>query len=407
MELINPLMAFIIALAAFAILLYKRIGLGTSLSAVALLLGLLAVGPAKTLQVLLETLGDYDALTVIFASFAIMLLSQIYKETNLINVLTNSISGLIRNSKVILGLIPAVIGLMPVAGGALMSAPMVDEEAKKLKLDRVKKTYVNLWFRHTIFPVYPVSSLLILTATLTGTSMFSVIYRQIPVVISMIIVGYFVGLWKAKSLRNAENKTLWTISRSEYLAKFIFSFSPILLIIVLVAAFGINVAISAFIGVFFLIVTSKLKTEKLTKILKNWSIYEVTLAAFGAFLFRNTVKSSGLSEIISRALIQGNFNEVFLLIFLPLVLAFLMGSPSGGIAISVPILSEILDFTARSTSLLYMSAYLGYLGAPTHLCLAFTAEYFKSSLSELYKYLIPSLILSMISALLVYLLVPT
>jgi len=41
---------------------------------------------------------------------------------------------------------------MPVAGGALMSAPMVEKEAKKLKLSRVKKTYVNLWFRHTIFP---------------------------------------------------------------------------------------------------------------------------------------------------------------------------------------------------------------------------------------------------------------
>jgi len=88
-------------------------------------------------------------------------------------------------------------------------------------------------------------------------------------------------------------------------------------------------------------------------------------------------------------LVQGNFNEAFLLIFLPLILAFLMGSPSGGIILSVPILSGILYFTAKSASLLYMSAYLGYLGAPTHLCLAFTVEYFKSSLSGLYEYLVP------------------
>ena len=405
MELINPIIAFIIALATFAILLYKHVGIGSSLSLAALLLGLLATGPAQTLQALLETLRDYDALTVIFASFAIMLLSQIYKETSLINVLTNSISRLIRNSKVILGLIPAVIGLMPVAGGALMSAPMVDKEAEKLKLNRVKKTYVNLWFRHTIFPIYPVSSLLILTATLTHTSMFSIIYRQIPVVIGMIVIGYLIGLWKAKPTKDKE-ETLRTISRRDDLTKFLFSFSPMLFIIILVAAFEVNVAISAFVGVFFLILISKPKNETLTKIFKKWSVYEVTLAAFGAFFFRNTIKSSGLSEIISGMLFQGNFDEALLLIFLPMVLAFLIGSPSGGIAISVPILSEILDFTAKSTSLLFMSAYLGYLGAPTHLCLAFTAEYFKSSLSEIYKYLVPSLILSMILTFFVYLFIP-
>jgi len=110
--------------------------------------------------------------------------------------------------------------------------------------------------------------------------------------------------------------------------------------------------------------------------------------------------------MISGALIQGNFDETLLIIFLPLVLAFLMGSPSGGISISTPILSEILNFTAKSASLLYMSAYLGYLGAPTHLCLVFTAEYFKSSLNEVYKYLVPSLILSMILAFFVYLFLP-
>jgi len=405
MEPINPLIAFIASLIILAIMFYKRIGLGVSLSTAALFLGLLTIGPTQTLQALLKTLENYDALTVIFASFAIMLLSQIYRETGLISILTDSISRLIGNSKIILGLIPAIIGLMPVAGGALMSAPMVEEEARKLKLSRVKKTYVNLWFRHTIFPIYPVSTLLILTATLTNTSMFSIIYRQIPVVLGMIVIGYLIGLWKAKPAKK-EDKVSSKMDRRKCLMKFLFSFSPILFIIALVAAFGVNFAISAFAGVFFLILISKQKTDVLAKIFRNWSVYEVTLAAFGAFFFKGTIESSGLSEIISRTLVQGNFDEAFLLIFLPLILAFLMGSPSGGIILSVSILSGILYFTAKSASLLYMSAYLGYLGAPTHLCLAFTVAYFKSSLSGLYKYLVPSLIFSMILAFLVYLFLP-
>ncbi len=286
-----------------------------------------------------------------------------------------------------------------------MSAPMVEEEAKKLKLSQVKKTYVNLWFRHTIFPIYPVSQLLILTAALTHTSMYSIIYRQIPVVIGMVSIGYLIGLWKEKSEKQSNNNSKIS-NRKNYLENFLFSFSPILITIILTAAFGINVSISAFIGVFFLIFISKLKTKTLAKILKNWSIYEVTLAAFGAFFLRNTTESSGLSSVISGALIHSNLNEAFLLILLPLILAFLVGSPSGGISISYPILSEVVDFTAKSASLLYMSAYLGYLGAPTHLCLVFTVEYFKTSLGKVYKYLIPSLILSIILAFLVYLFLP-
>jgi len=319
-----------------------------------------------------------------------MLLSQLYKETGLIEVLSRSLGGLLRNSKLILGILPAVIGLMPVAGGALMSAPMVEAEAKKLKLDNVKKTYVNIWFRHTIFPVYPVSQLLILTAALTGTTIFSIIYRQIPVVAGMITVGYFMGLWKVRPSEKVQTeKKNEESSANSNLKNFVFSFSPILVTIFLVAMFGVNVAVSASIGVLVLVVISKLKFSGFTRILKGWSLYEITLAAFGAYFLRNTTISSGVSDVIGEVLTQGCFNEGLLLIFLPAVLAFLTGSPSGGIAISVPILAEIVNFTSKSASLLYMSAYLGYLGAPTHLCLVLTAQYFRCSLSKLYRYLIP------------------
>jgi len=64
----------------------------------------------------------------------------------------------------VLSVLPAVIGLLPVAGGALMSAPMVESEAEKVQLDSSLKAYVNIWFRHTIFPVYPMAQILILAS---------------------------------------------------------------------------------------------------------------------------------------------------------------------------------------------------------------------------------------------------
>lgn len=65
----------------------------------------------------------------------------------------------------------------------------------------------------------------------------------------------------------------------------------------------------------------------------------------------------------------------------------------------------ILSFSPGTVALLYMSTYLGYLIAPTHLCFIFTADYFKCSLGKVYKYLIPSFLISFTTALLIYFLV--
>ncbi|MEM3601911.1 MAG: DUF401 family protein, partial [Candidatus Bathyarchaeia archaeon] len=77
-------------------------------------------------------------------------------------------------------------------------------------------------------------------------------------------------------------------------------------------------------------------------------------------------------------------------------------SPPAGIAITISILAGALNFSSSSAALIYACAYLGYLIAPTHLCFTFTADYFKTPLGRLYKYLIPSFTASFIAAILVY-----
>jgi hypothetical protein len=96
-------------------------------------------------------------------------------------------------------------------------------------------------------------------------------------------------------------------------------------------------------------------------------------------------------------------HAIIILSIVPAVLGVLLGSPSGAVALSVPILAETVAFIPKTASLLYISAYLGYLIAPTHLCLVFIAQYFKSSINRSYKYLIPSTIVSIIAALITYL----
>jgi len=169
-----------------------------------------------------------------------------------------------------------------------------------------------------------------------------------------------------------------------------------------IAAFSIDVSVAAFLGVIVLLLITKPSLNVFSRPFRSRSIYEVTLAAFGAMLLRNVTLASGISEAIGRLITGGNINDVVLLSTLPAALAFLLGSPSGGVAISVSMLTGTLSFAPKTAGLLYITTYLGYLGAPTHLCLVLTADYFKCPLGKVYRYMIPSLAMTFLAAILVY-----
>jgi len=408
---VGPTIGIIAALCFLVVLLYKRVNLGIVLNATALLLALLAVDWTEIPTAIYETCVDSLTISVVLATFGIMLLSQLYKETGIINNLSESIGRLINNPKIVLGVLPAVIGLLPVAGGALMSAPLVELEAEKLKLKPDRKAYVNLWFRHTIFPVYPLSPPIITTALLTGVGIPLIILRQIPVVIVMITVGYIIGFWKVSTLKNRKKPSEKDKVNSD-LRDFLIAFSPILATIIVTIVLdlvglglsqrGFDVVIAVFIGLIVLTAISRLDLSVLKKPFKTWGIYGITLAAYGAFLLRNIMVKAGISSILSPLVTNGSIDVILLLTIAPAVLGLLTGSPGGGVAISVSILAGILAFTPKVAALIYISAYLGYTIAPTHLCFTFTADYFKCPLGKVYKYVIPSFLVTFPIALLVY-----
>jgi len=399
----DPATAIIASFCFLGLMIYKRVNLGVTLNLTALLLALLSLDLQEIPTIIHRTSVDLSMMSVVLATFGIMLMSQLYKETRVINDLSESLSRIIKNSKLLVSILPAIIGLLPVAGGALMSAPLVEAETDKLGLKAEKKTYVNVWFRHTIFPVYPISQVLILTATLTGLTVTSIIIRQIPVVIAMVIVGYLIGLWKTTSTAGKEENS--GTARGPALKSFTITFSPILATIIAVVGLGVDVSIAAFIGVAVLLVIARPSFKVFKKPFMNWATYGITLVAYGAFLLRNVVEATEISEVFGTFVAGGSINNLALLIAIPAVLAFFVGSPLGAVAISFSILEGILNFTPKSAALLYISSYLGYVIAPTHLCLILTAEYFKCSLGRLYKYFIPSMAFSLATAILLYLLI--
>jgi integral membrane protein (TIGR00529 family) len=397
-------------------MLYKRVNLGITLNATAIILALLALDWIEIPNIIYasvnpSTLEGQLTTSVVLATFGVMWLSELYEKTGLISDLSESLSRIIRNPKIVLGILPAVVGLLPVAGGALMSAPIVDLEAEKLKMKAEKKAYVNMWFRHLIFPIYPLSPFLIITVALTGTTASSLILRQIPVVAAMLVVGYVAGFWNVQNLNGGGKNKVRNEARSS-LKGLVRALSPILTTIVVAILLGlvsydlsrrrVDVLAATFVGIVVLALISKTNLKVLANPLRTPLIYGTTFAAYGAFLLKNVINASGISEVFKPLVAGGSIDAVFLLTAIPAVLGFLVGSPSAAVAIGVSILGGVLTFSPKASALIYMSTYLGYLIAPTHLCFTFTADYFNSSLGKVYKYLMPSFLATFAAAVLVY-----
>lgn len=392
-------------------MLYKRVNLGITLTVTAFLLALLALEWERIPSLVYDTSVSPLTVSVVSATLLIMWLSQLYKETGFIDKLSESLGKIIKSPRLVLCVLPAIIGFLPVAGGALMSAPLVESQGEKLKLTNQKKAYVNLWFRHTIFPVYPLSQVLIVTAGLAGTTVSAIILRQIPVVAVMVVVGYLIGFWKTPNPRNLDDSKTDGKANSN-LRAFLLTFAPILASIATAVVFelvafdlaklGFDVLAATIVGIVVIIALSKPSAETFVKPLKSFGIYGVALAAYAAFLLGNVMKSIGISETLNAFVANGSVNTLLLLITIPAVLGVLTASALGGVSIGIPLLEGIVPLSTRMASLTYMSAYLGYVISPTHLCFAFTARYFKCPLGKSYKYLLPSFIVTFVTAILVY-----
>lgn len=413
--LLDPVLSLILAFCLLGFLLYKRISVGLVLLVVPLFLALLTLEPGGILMVLYNTVNPFSqsglfALLIIVSTFLIAWLSYLYEDCGEIRKLGDSLNRLIKKTGLLLAVSPAVMSLLPIAGGALLSAPIVSFLIKDSNLKPAKGSYINLWFRHIPVLIYPLSQSVIIASALTGIPLFVVILFQVPAMMIMTVIGYFFGL-RGNVYRRVGELT-WDHKITKLFVKSILPIvSAITLAITLSAIWsglvqqGLSLFIASVAGIVMLIVVSHSTYKTISKSLLRWSVYDVTLATYGAFLFQNVMVAANVPHVL-KPLAQGSASELPILVSMPFLLGFLMGSAIGSLTVSTSILTGAIEFTPKIVMLLYTSSFLGYVVSPLHLCLVFTLKYFNTTLYEFYRYAIPSAILTCLAMILLYLILP-
>ena len=95
------------------------------------------------------------------------------------------------DSRVLIALVPSLLGLFPVPGGAMLSAPMVAVYGDEIGFKGNRKSAVNLFFRHIWDQVFPFKPHLILAATVVHIPLFTLIGWHLPITLLSAFIGYW------------------------------------------------------------------------------------------------------------------------------------------------------------------------------------------------------------------------
>ncbi|MEM4803911.1 MAG: DUF401 family protein [Candidatus Nezhaarchaeales archaeon] len=412
---LDPILSLVLTFCLLGFLLYKKVSVGLVLVITPILLALLTLKPADALMVLYDVIDPYSqsglfALLIMTSTFFIAWLSYLYDDCGEVRNLSDSLKRFTERTGLLLALSPAIMSLLPIAGGALLSAPIVSSLIKDSNLCPARGSYINLWFRHVPVLVYPLAQSIILASALTGTPLFIVILFQTPVVVVMTVVGYFLGL-RGGTYRKVEELT-WNRGDVKIFVKSILPIASATALAITLSIMwkglvqqGLSLLVASVTGIIVLVTISRTARKIIGKSLLRWGIYDVTLATYGAFLFQNVMTIAGIPSVL-KSLALSSTSELPLLASMPFLLSFLMGSVIGSLTISTSMLAGTIEFTPKMVMLLYTSSFLGYVISPLHLCLVFTLKYFNTTLYEFYKYAIPSTMVTYLATLLFYFILP-
>jgi len=146
--------------------------------------------PASMWHTALQNISSSSTLMLILVNFQIMWLSDQMNQTGMMKELVYAVSERV-SKRASMAVIPAVIGLLPMPGGAIFSAPLVDSCDKDNNVSAEKKTQINFWFRHIWEYWWPLYPGVLLTVEITHMPLWKIVAVQFPITIFQITTGYY------------------------------------------------------------------------------------------------------------------------------------------------------------------------------------------------------------------------
>jgi len=396
------LLKLALVFAGIIFLLNRKWNLGLVLFAASVAVGLLFGYPlSDTGRDILAAVIDPLTLRLAAVVVLILILGEVLRDTASLTGMVESLRALIPSGRLVMAALPATIGLLPMVGGAMLSAPMVEEVGKPMDVDSEQKTYVNYWFRHIWEPVFPVYPSAMLAAALFGFTPIRLASATWIVSLAGIVGGMVFGLRRIKQSRADDQSDA---SRSESIKQLLNSIWPVALLIILAMALPlderIRLVVALLITIPLMMALKHLSFRALWDILRYRIAWKTTLVILGALSFRLVLNNSGAVATVSEELTNLSVPPPLVAFSVPFIAGLLTGLMAAAYSIGFPIVIPLISSQSGAVApewaaWLLAGGFLGVMLSPMHLCLSLTREYFKAGWGPLYRLLLPSGLLAL------------
>jgi integral membrane protein (TIGR00529 family) len=400
-----PALAKILLTFAVILVLSRYLPLWACLFSGAAIVGLwMGLDPFQVIDHVWTYSFSAQSLWLILILGLILVLSDLLGKSGQLERIVSSFQGISPSPKFTVVAMPALIGLLPMPGGAIFSAPMVETTLRDDRVAPELKVAINYWFRHVVefwWPLYPGT---ILAISLFGVEAWKMAAAQSPLSLGSVLGGVLFILPLLPSLSGTSRK----FSSSD-LGSFLTEISPVLFVVI--GIFVLQGLMEA-IGYFFLIripwpqylsfvialcgaiisvvLRNSLSFDLMKGAVLNKQILSIAMIILGIMAFKGLLVESKLMEMVKGELATYRIPPVAIIAVLPFIAGMVTGIAVAFVGSSFPLVISLIpegNSPLPFAVLAYGFGYMGMMLSPVHLCLLLTNEYFCADMMIEYRYL--------------------
>jgi len=333
----------------------------------------------------------------------ILVLSNSMERAGQMKNLLDCFRGLIRNTKLNIIVFPSLIGLLPMPGGAIFSAPMVKELGAHSGYSPARLSFVNYWFRHVWEYWWPLYPGVLLITVLADINIVTLMFCLFPLTLLVLGIGFTVLRGNVPGLEKA--------SPSEgrpSIRPFLKELLPILIVIIPGLGAGIlfstlfpgatvakeaGLILALLLAIAWVWGANRMQQKVIRKILLDPQMLSMIYMILSILIFKGMLEDSRAVIEITRELTLIRIPLIIIVGVLPFIVGMISGITIAFVGSTFPILIPLVaSFDPAGNLLFYMMlamtcGFAGVLMSPLHLCLILSNEYFGATMEQVYRHL--------------------
>jgi integral membrane protein (TIGR00529 family) len=397
--------------------------LSLSLLIGSLLLALLTgLGLEAWIRGAVSAITSLQTLSLVAIIGLILIMSRLMEGSGHMKRLVDSFTRLSRDARIVGAVMPALIGLLPMPGGALFSAPMVESSLHEGSVSSEQKTVLNYWFRHIWEYWWPLYPGVVLVIALLGVDTWRFITFMAPLTLLSLLAGViFILLPLGRIESPTEGHPTWAEIKG-----FVWEIMPILVVILVILLlvgttkflhlFDINTKISGvtsilpglLAAILWVCLVNRIPLHQFRAASLDKRVLPLLLLIFSIMIFKTVMTESQAVSQVRDEMMTYNIPVLVVIMILPFISGIITGIALGFVGTSFPLIiplfhtAQAYDYMALA-ALAYTFGYMGMMLSPVHLCLLISKDFYKASLMKSYGHLLPPVIMVLIGTVVLFL----